>query len=270
MIVVNDLTVKYGQVTAVDRVSFTAPHGALVGLVGPNGSGKSTVLRAILGALEVITGHITIDDDDMRILSSRERARRLAVVAQEESSGLPLTAWDSVLLGRSIHLTGWRNYRTEDEYAAAQAMRSTGTIHLANRLTDELSGGERQRVLIARALAQAATHLLLDEPTNHLDVRYQHDLLTLVAGLPLCGIVVLHDLNLAARYCDQIVLLDQGKVVASGLPEVVLTPENIEPVYAVGVTCAEIDGVRQLLFSPRRHSEAQLTGRAIANTSASW
>ncbi|MBG6055721.1 iron complex transport system ATP-binding protein [Salinibacterium sp. CAN_S4] len=251
MITVGDLSVNYGQVAAVTGVSLTARDGGIVGLVGPNGSGKSTVLRAILGALEATSGQITVDGDETTTLSSRERARRIAVVAQEEPSGLPLTAWDSVLLGRSVHVTGWKSYRPEDTYAAEEAMRSTGTLHLASRSTDELSGGERQRVLIARALAQAATHLLLDEPTNHLDVRYQHELLTLIARLPLCTIVVLHDLNLAARYCDHIVLLDRGRVVAAGVPAAVLTPKHIEPVYEIGATRTDVDGVPQLLFTPR-------------------
>ncbi|EPR77513.1 ABC-type transporter, ATPase component [Leifsonia rubra CMS 76R] len=232
-------------------VSLTALDGGTLGLVGPNGSGKSTVLRAILGALAASAGRIMIDGEEARELSARDRSRRLAIVSQEEPSGLPLTAWDSVLLGRSVHLSGWQSYRAEDERASEQAMRETGILHLRDRSTDELSGGERQRVLIARALAQAATHLLLDEPTNHLDVRYQHELLTVVAGLPLCTIVVLHDLNLAARYCDQVVLLDRGRIVAAGVPGAVLVPENLEPVYGIDVTRTELNGVPQLLFTPR-------------------
>jgi len=251
MITVGDLSVKYGQVAAVAGVSLSALDGGTLGLIGPNGSGKSTVLRAILGALDSAAGTIMIDGDDARALTARERSRRLAIVAQEEPSGLPLTAWDSVILGRSVHISGWQSYRDEDERAAEQAMVDTGTLHLRDRSMDELSGGERQRVLIARALAQAASHLLLDEPTNHLDVRYQHELLTVVAGLPLCTVVVLHDLNLAARYCDQLVLLDGGVVVAVGDPASVLTPENLEPVYGIDVTRTDLDGVPQLLFTPR-------------------
>ncbi|MGJ8722182.1 MAG: ABC transporter ATP-binding protein, partial [Salinibacterium amurskyense] len=250
-ITVGDLSVKYGQVAAVAGVSLSALDGGTLGLIGPNGSGKSTVLRAILGALDSAAGTIMIDGDDARVLTARERSRRLAIVAQEEPSGLPLTAWDSVILGRSVHISGWQSYRDEDERAAEQAMVDTGTLHLRDRSTDELSGGERQRVLIARALAQAASHLLLDEPTNHLDVRYQHELLSVVAGLPLCTVVVLHDLNLAARYCDQLVLLDGGTVVAAGDPASVLTPENLEPVYGIDVTRTDLDGVPQLLFTPR-------------------
>lgn len=252
MILVDDLTIRYGRVAAADGVSLVAPHETVVGLVGPNGSGKTTVLRAILGALDRAGGRVTIDGDDTAALSMRETARRLAVVAQEESSGLPLTTRDSVLLGRSVHLTGWQRYRSADERAAEEAMIATGVRHLRDRSVDELSGGERQRVLIARALAQASTHLLLDEPTNHLDVRYQHELLALVAGLPLCTVVVLHDLNLAARYCDRIVLLAEGRVVASGEPGDVLVPEHIEPVYGIDVTRMDLAGVPQLLFTPRR------------------
>nr|WP_208295046.1 ABC transporter ATP-binding protein [Glycomyces sp. NRRL B-16210] len=113
-----------------------------------------------------------------------------------------------------------------------------------------MSGGERRRALIAWALAQAATHLLLDEPTNHLDVRYQHEILALVAGLELCTVAVLHDLNLAARYCDALVLLDRGRIAAAGTPDEVLRPEVIEPVYRITARRFDIEGVPQLLFAP--------------------
>ena len=129
-------------------------------------------------------------------------------------------------------------------------MRQTGIAELADRPLSALSGGERQRALIARALAQAATHLLLDEPTNHLDVRYQHEILSLVAGLGLCTITVLHDLNLAARYCDRLALLYRGRVAAVGTPDEVLRPEVIEPVYRIATRRIDIDGIPQLLFHP--------------------
>ncbi|MGO2111514.1 MAG: ABC transporter ATP-binding protein, partial [Pseudoclavibacter sp.] len=151
---------------------------------------------------------------------------------------------------RSPRLSGWSDYREADEIAAADAMARAGVTDLAHRTIDDLSGGERQRVLIARALAQEASHLLLDEPTNHLDVRYQHEILSLVRELPLTTIVVLHDLNLAARYCDVLVLLERGRVVASGAPDEVLTPETLQPVYGIDVRRLDLDGVPQLVFAP--------------------
>lgn len=252
MITAREITVRYGSTLALDATDLAVPSGRTVGLIGPNGSGKSTMLRAILRAVRTEGGTVLIDDDPIEALSPVQRAQRLAVVAQEEPSGLPLTAWDSVLLGRSPHISGWSSYRAEDEHAAEDSMRRAGVLHLASRSIDELSGGERQRVLIARALAQGAHHLLLDEPTNHLDVRYQHDILSLVQDLPLTTVVVLHDLNLAARYCDELVLLHEGTAVARGAPAQVLTPEVLTPVYGIDVRRLDIDGVPQLVFSPRR------------------
>ncbi|GAA1857887.1 ABC transporter ATP-binding protein [Microbacterium koreense] len=251
MITAEGVTVRYGRTVALDAADLIAHTGTTFGLIGPNGSGKSTLLRSILGAVRRAGGRVEIDGQPVDGLTARQRAQRLAVVAQEEPSGLPLTAWDSVLLGRSPRLSGWSRYRAVDEAAASDAMTRAGVDHLAHRHVDELSGGERQRVLIARALAQEATHLLLDEPTNHLDVRYQHDILSLVHGLPLTTIVVLHDLNLAARYCDELMLLDAGNVAARGTPHDVLVPETLEPVYGIDMRRIDLDGVPQLVFRPR-------------------
>ncbi|MDN3241626.1 ABC transporter ATP-binding protein [Glycomyces tritici] len=250
MIETSGLAVTYGRTAALDGVDLTAADGRVTGLVGPNGSGKSTMLRALLGAVRRAGGTATVDGDDLASLKPRERAERLAAVAQEEHSEFPLTVWESVLLGRSVHRGGWSSYTDEDRDAAHEAMRQTGIDGLADRPLGGLSGGERQRALIARALAQAATHLLLDEPTNHLDVRYQHEILSLVKRLPLCTVTVLHDLNLAARYCDTLVLLDEGRVAAAGPPAEVLRPETIEPVYRIAVSRIDIEGVPQLLFRP--------------------
>lgn len=253
MITAREITVRYGSAVALDGADLIVPTGSTVGLIGPNGSGKSTMLRAVLRAVRTDGGTVLIDDDSVEALSPTQRAQRLAVVAQEEPSGLPLTAWDSVLLGRSPRISGWSSYRADDEQAAEHAMRRAGVLHLASRSVGELSGGERQRVLIARALAQGADHLLLDEPTNHLDVRYQHGILALVQDLPLTTVVVLHDLNLAARYCDELVLLHEGNVVARGTPAQVLTPETLSPVYEIDVRRLDIDEIPQLVFIPRHH-----------------
>lgn len=250
MIDVDGLVVRYGQAVAVDDVSVVLPTEKTVGLIGPNGSGKSSIVRAMFGAIDRVRGTVVVDGDVLDKLSARERAERIAVVAQEERTGLPLTAWDSVILGRSIRLSGWSRYRPEDEAAAADAMERAGVAQLAQRSVDTLSGGERQRVLIARAITQGASHLLLDEPTNHLDIRFQHEILALVRSLPLTTLVVLHDLNLAARYCDELVLLDNGRVVAIGTPDEILQPGLIAATYGIGARRADSDGVPQLTFFP--------------------
>lgn len=244
----------FGDRTVLDCVTFDAPQGQVLGLVGPNGSGKTTLLRTLYASLAAQGGSVLIDGDQLTSLSAREIARQVAVVVQEVPGELPLLVSDMVLLGRTPHRSGFGGSGAADERIAAAALARVGALHLAAESFDSLSGGERQRVLIARALAQETPHLLLDEPTNHLDVRYQHEVLDLVRTLAAENgrtvIVVLHDLNLAARYCDRILLLASGRVMAAGTPDEVLAPEHLEPVYGVSVRRFELEDGFQLVFRP--------------------
>ncbi|NPC96500.1 ABC transporter ATP-binding protein [Nocardioides sp. zg-DK7169] len=257
MITANGIGFAYGDRVVLDDVDLAAPHGQVLGLVGPNGSGKTTLLRTLYASLRARTGAVLIDGDELGALPAREIARRVAVVVQESSGDLPLLVSDMVLLGRTPHRSGFSRAGREDDRIAADALAQVGALHLATQPFDGLSGGERQRVLIARALAQEASHLLLDEPTNHLDVRYQHEVLDLARQLALTShrtvIVVLHDLNLAATYCDRVLLLDRGTVVADGTPDVVLDPALLEPVYEVAVQRIDLADGFQLAFRPLRH-----------------
>jgi iron complex transport system ATP-binding protein len=241
---------SYGVGPVIGDVSVTARPGRVLGLIGPNGSGKTTLLRLLYGALGGTTGTVTVDGDALTGLAPREAARRLAVVVQETGGETALTVGEMVLLGRGPHLGTFQRTGRDDHEIAARCLDRVGAAHLGARAFAGLSGGERQRVLIARALAQQATHLLLDEPTNHLDIRYQHEVLRLVRGLGTCAVVVLHDLNLAARYCDDLVLLGGGGVVAAGTVDEVLDPAVLEPVYGVGVRRLEFEGALHLLFHP--------------------
>ncbi len=242
---------RYGAEPVIDGVSVTALPGRVLGLIGPNGSGKTTLLRLLYGALRSPSGRITVDGRPLPSLTPRETALRLAVVVQETGGETALTVAEMVLLGRGPHLGTFQRTGRADHEIAARSLARVGATHLGPRPFGDLSGGERQRVLIARALAQQATHLLLDEPTNHLDIRYQHEVLGLVRGLGTCSVVVLHDLNLAARYCDDLVLLGEGGVVAAGSVGEVLDPAILEPVYGIGVKRVEHDGYLHLLFHPR-------------------
>ncbi|MEV0712427.1 ABC transporter ATP-binding protein [Nocardia aurea] len=252
MISLDDVHFDYDGDTVLSGIGLVADSGATLGLIGPNGSGKSTLLRLIYRALRPRTGVVAIDGAPVATLRGRDLAGRLAVVTQESSADTPITVAEMVLLGRSPWAGALQGYSHADRVTAAAAMRRVGVRELAERPFSSLSGGERQRVLIARALAQRADHILLDEPTNHLDVRYQHELLGLVHDLDVTTVVVLHDLNLAARYCDRLVLLDRGRIAAAGPVAEVLTPELLEPVYQVTVARSSAFGSIQLLFGPGR------------------
>lgn len=257
MITATDITCAYNGTVVLNGVGLLAEPGHVVGLIGPNGSGKTTLLRTLYAALTPRAGAITLDNQPLTTLSGRDLSRRIAVVAQDNTTELPLTVADMVLLGRSPHRSALRAYTTADHRKAAEALHRVGARHLADRRIASLSGGEKQRALIARALAQDTDHLLLDEPTNHLDIHYQHETLNLVRTLEVTTIVVLHDLNLAARYCDHLVLLDEGNLARSGPPETVLTPETLEPIYHVGVRRLTDDDCIQLIFRPRDRGNQQ-------------
>ncbi|WP_432510923.1 ABC transporter ATP-binding protein [Kineococcus sp. SYSU DK001] len=242
----------YGGAPVLRGADLRAPDGKVTGLLGPNGSGKTTLLRTLYGSLTPSAGSVRIDGVDVGALSTRELARRVSVVVQEHGGDLPLTVADMVLLGRTPHRGPFGGTTAADRDVVGESLRRVGALSLAPRGFAGLSGGEKQRVLVARALAQSAGHLLLDEPTNHLDVRYQHEVLDLVRGLGSTVVVVLHDLNLAAVYCDEVVLLHEGAVHAAGTPEEVLTPGNVEAVYEVDVRRLDLGDGFQLAFRPRR------------------
>ncbi|MGP9487805.1 histidinol phosphatase [Glutamicibacter sp. BW80] len=249
MITATDVSVGYGGKLVVKSVGLHAGQGEVVGLIGPNGSGKSTFLRTLYAALRPRAGLVTLDEQPLEELRGTELARRVAVVAQETPTDLPVTVADMVLLGRAPHRKALAAFTREDHQAVAAALSRVGARDLADRRYATLSGGEKQRVLVARTLAQQADHLLLDEPTNHLDIRYQHELLRMVGQLGVTTVVVLHDLNLAARYCTKLVMLENGQAVASGTPEEVLTPELLLRVYGIHVEPFSVRGTLQLVFS---------------------
>lgn len=217
----------------VDGVSLAPPDGAMVGLLGPNGSGKSTLLRILAGVLAPASGVVTLDGRPLSDTGRREVARRVAVVEQHASTQVELTVRDVVRLGRIPHRRAWSGPTARDERAVREALARTGLAERAGQAWHTLSGGERQRVQIARALAQEPRELLLDEPTNHLDIQHQLDLLTLVAELPVTSVIALHDLNLAAMFCDRLLVLKDGTAYAAGTPAEVITEELIAEVYGV-------------------------------------
>jgi iron complex transport system ATP-binding protein len=222
-----------GGALVVDGVTLTPTPGSTVGLLGPNGSGKSSLLRLLTGTARPDAGTVTLDGAELGSLPRRDVARAVAVVSQHADTDTDIRVRDVVRLGRIPHRGFLGAAAAGDEAAVAAALEHTGLADKADRLWHTLSGGERQRVHIARALAQEPRELLLDEPTNHLDIRHQLELLTLVTRLSVTSVIALHDLNLAAMFCDEVIVLEHGRAVAGGTPHEVLTAELIARVYGV-------------------------------------
>lgn len=217
----------------VRDISLQVRQGELVGLLGPNGSGKSTLLRMIYRILKPSSGSVSMGGQDIWQHSARDNARAMAVLAQENAGEFDLCVRDVVLMGRTPHQSAFARDSDADFRIVAESLAQVNAQPLTERMFSTLSGGEKQRVLMARALAQQARLLVLDEPTNHLDVRHQFELMNLIRGLGLTTLAALHELPLAAHYCDRLYLLKNGQLVTQGTPTEVLTPETIAQVYGV-------------------------------------
>jgi len=241
-------------------VSLSVQRGEVVALVGPNGSGKSTALRVASRVLRPRRGQVTLDGLDLAGRPSREIAQSVAVVPQHAEVPYGMTVRELVGLGRTPHLRLLLGAGRRDREAVDWALEVTAAGGFAQRFVDELSGGERQRVMLARALAQEPRVLLLDEPTANLDLHYQVNSLELVRGLAresrLAVLAAIHDLQLAALYCDRVVVLDRGAVVASGSPEDVLTPGVLLPAFGQAVVVAPhpTHGVPLVSVAPNGHA----------------
>jgi len=236
MIAFSGAVVRYprAQRAALDGVSFDAPAGVVTAVVGPNGSGKSTLVRALLGRVALASGSVSIGGVDARQQSRVEVARRVAVVTQREEAVFPISVRDYVSLGRLPHRGAWSADSADDRAAVANAMTATEVAEFADRAIDQLSGGEWQRARFARALAQGGEAFVADEPTTFLDVAHAmavFDVLGRVAREGRAVLLISHDLNLVARFADRLVLLDRGRVAASGSVDDVMRAEVLEPVY---------------------------------------
>jgi iron complex transport system ATP-binding protein len=239
---IEGLRVRLGGATVLDAVDATAERGRFVGVVGPNGAGKTTLLRAIAGAITPDAGRVTVDGQRIHNLSSKAASRLVASVPQDSTVAFEFDVRTVVEMGRNPHRSRFGGWTDSDAAAVERALDRTDTRQFADRGITTLSGGERQRVLLARALAQDAPLLLLDEPTGSLDINHQVRTLELVSDLVSEGrtaIAAIHDLDLAARYCDELVLLSEGRVVAAGPPEEVLTESAIRDAFGADVVVSE-------------------------------
>ncbi len=244
---------RYASGGGVDGLDFALAPGEVLGVVGPNGSGKSTLVRLLSGVLSPYAGSARVGGDEVATLPRRELARRLAVVPQEPRFEAPFTTLEVVLLGRHPHLAGIAFESERDLDRARAALSRVDALALADRPVGELSSGERQRVVMARALAQETPLLLLDEPSSFLDLAHQVALFDLVRALAAEGrsiLAVLHDLSLAAEYCDRVLLLDHGHAVALGPPAEALTYVHLTRVYRTEIYVDVHDLTGGLIIAP--------------------
>ncbi len=239
MIELNNVSLGYDQRAVLNTINMKAVPGEILGLIGPNSSGKSTLIKGITRLISRFSGRIFIDGQDIRSYKREELARLIAVVPQNPVLPQSFTAFEVVLMGRTPHFGLLRFEGRKDMTIAWQAMKATNTELLAGRRVGELSGGEKQRLIIARALTQQPKVILLDEPTAHLDINHQLEIMNLVKSLcleqSLTVIIALHDLNLAAQYCDRLVMLNGEGTYSEGIPQEVLTTQNIKEVYGTEV-----------------------------------
>ncbi|QUX31491.1 ABC transporter ATP-binding protein [Nocardiopsis akebiae] len=236
-LLVEDLTLGYKDRVVIESLDLTVPPGRITAIVGANACGKSTLLRSMSRLLAPRVGHVLLDGKEVHRLPSKELARTLGLLPQSPIAPEGITVSDLVGRGRHPHQRMLSRWSREDDEAVAEALEATRTVDLADRPVDELSGGQRQRVWIAMALAQRTDLLLLDEPTTFLDVSHQVEVLDLLTdlnrSLGTTIVLVLHDLNLAARYADHLIALASGRLHAAGAPEEVLTPETVHAVFGL-------------------------------------
>ncbi len=236
---VRDIAVSFGKKEILRGVTTVFPEGKFTGIIGPNGSGKSTLLKCMYRVLSPQRGVLYLDGRPLSSYSVKESAQKQDVLAQHHSYSFDFAVLDVVLMGRSPYKKIMDRDTKEDYELAYGALETVGLAEFAKRNFSELSGGEQQRVMLARALVQQTECLLLDEPTNHLDIQYQIQLLRTVKKQGLTVIAAIHDLNLAAMYCDYLIAVKDGRIAAAGTPREVLTTERIRSLFQVEAAILE-------------------------------
>lgn len=244
------IQVSFGSKTILNDISLAIQDKEFVGIIGPNGSGKSTFLKCLYRVLQPSGGKIFFDGTELSSLSHRDTALKMAVVAQHSTVNFDFSVLEMVLMGRAPYKGLLDRDQLDDYEIARHALAQVGLSDFESRNFNTLSGGEQQRVILARALAQRTECLVLDEPTNHLDIKYQLELMTIVKRLDATVVSAIHDLNLAAIYCDRIIALKDGHIVCSGTPQDVLSSDTIHHIYGVSAMVQTLpDGRLNIIYN---------------------
>lgn len=231
----DNIKVSYGATDILKGISVNTKAKEFVGIIGPNGSGKSTLLKCMYRTLKPDDGAVYINGDTLLSMKVKESSKKIAVVAQHNYYNFDFSVKEVVLMGRSPHKKTLDRDNKEDYRIVDQALDTVGMKGFEDRSFSTLSGGEQQKVVLARALAQQTQCLILDEPTNHLDITHQLEILRIVKDLGITIVAAIHDLNLAAAYCDKLYVMRDGQIVCEGSPEEVLTKELIKDVYSIDI-----------------------------------
>ena len=238
---IQNLEVSFNNTPILNNVNLQIPKNRFVGIIGPNGSGKSTLLKCIYRALKPNSGIVYLNEKNLQEYSIKDSSKKIGVVAQHSDAGFDFTVQEIAMMGRSPHKKALDRDTPTDYQIVSDALKTVGMENFADRKFATLSGGERQRVILARALAQQTECLILDEPTNHLDIKYQLNLMRIVKETGCTVISAIHDLNIAATYCDELYIMSNGKIYAHGRPQIVLTKEVIWDVYGVHASFIHTD-----------------------------
>lgn len=253
MFEVKSVSIRYEQQTVIDDVSFTVGQGEIVSIIGPNGSGKSTLLKGISRLIPYHSGTVLLEGKDLKSMTSKQVARMMCLLSQKNQAPSDMPVVDLVSYGRYPHKKWYEKLNNEDMDIVHWALEKTSLTLFKDRRVSALSGGESQRAWIAMALAQRPKIMLLDEPTTYLDISHQHEVLELVSELNrdmgMTVVMVLHDLNQAARYSEKMVVVQSGKLAVTGQPDEVMTPQMIRDIYAMKAEVQYVSGERK----PRIH-----------------